>query len=589
MNLSTKNPIIKLAVALAVSLGVVLSTAGSAFAATPVSADTPSAAGHGIMVHHEAPVGKDPSGCCYAMNAEHYSPSSTMTAQELAIRSELARLLSQERVNQNQTAIPNVSERASGELQAYMAAASDPAAFTNVFIAHPQASYRNETQFTSLDVAEGYAATTNGAGNAANSLIALLDSPDHRAALLSGGRGTEWLGIGVSCANNMLTILIGPGSDDLRNIGSPRPGWIDPHKPYSFSATASSNCASTVSTPPTTTTPPVIAPAGQKLFEAQTPQRIFDSRNAAPAGVMQVTLTIPGQFSAGDAVDLNVTAANTAAAGFLTVYPCGGTVPNVSNLNFRAGDVIPNHVIVAANGGSVCVTSSVPTGLIVDLQGVWRGSRGFVSQTPTRTFDSRNGAGGAPATGGTIQVSGLDPARTIFGNVTVVGALNAGFATVYPCAAAVPSTSNLNYRAEQTRAALFVATPDSTGNLCVFVSGGGHVIVDSFGSVSTTKVANSSSARLVDTRSSAPSAGMIIGSQAPAAGTFDLLNVTSTGSTSPGFLTVFPCGQTVPNASSVNYGIADASPNSVSTTTSTCVQPSSATNVIVDRMLTLLV
>jgi hypothetical protein len=586
VNTSSKHLIVKLAVALSVTVGVVVSSAGMAFAATPAFADTPSAAGHSIMVHHEAPVGKDAAGCCYAMTATHVSPTSVMSPQELAIRDELARLISQERVNQNQTAIPNVSERASGELQAYMAAASDPAAFTNIFIAHPQASYRNETQFTALDVAEGYAATTNGAGNAANSLIALLDSPDHRAALLSGGRGIEWLGIGVSCANNRLTILIGPGSDDLRNIGSPRAGWVDPHKPYSFAPTASANCASTVSTPPTTI-PPVVAPAGQKLFEAQTPQRIFDSRSTAPVGVMQVTLTIPGQFYPGDAVDLNVTAVSPAAAGFVTVYPCGGGVPNVSNLNFKAGDVIPNHVIVAANGGAVCVSSSVPTGLIVDLQGVWRGSRGFVAQTPTRTFDSRNVAGGAPSTGGTIQVAGLDPARAFFGNVTVVGALNAGFATVYPCAAAVPSTSNLNYRAEQTRAALFVATPDSAGNLCIFVSGGGHVIVDSFGSVSTTKVANSYSARLVDTRSTAPSAGLVAGSQAPATGTFDLLNVTSAGSMSPGFLTVFPCGQAVPNTSLVNYGIADASPNSVSTTSSTCVQPSSATNVIVDRMLTL--
>jgi hypothetical protein len=180
VNTSSKHLIVKLAVALSVTVGVVVSSAGMAFAATPAFADTPSAAGHSIMVHHEAPVGKDAAGCCYAMTATHVSPTSVMSPQELAIRDELARLISQERVNQNQTAIPNVSERASGELQAYMAAASDPAAFTNIFIAHPQASYRNETQFTALDVAEGYAATTNGAGNAANSLIALLDSPDHR-------------------------------------------------------------------------------------------------------------------------------------------------------------------------------------------------------------------------------------------------------------------------------------------------------------------------------------------------------------------------------------------------------------------------
>jgi hypothetical protein len=572
--------------ALAVIIGVTsLSLAGLAQAVVP--ADTASVAGHGILVHHEAPVGKDPAGCCYAMTATHISPSSAMTAQELAIRSELALLLSQERVNQNQTAIPNVSDRASGELQAYMAAASDPAAATNIFLAHPQASYGNETQFgLGIDVAEGF--VTNG-GSASYSLLALLDSPGHRAALLSHGQGTEWLGIGVSCANNTLTILIGPGSNDLRNAGTnTQAGWVDPHKPYSFAPTvATGTCAGSVPAPTTTTSTATPSATTQKLFEAQIPQRIFDSRDAAPAGVMQARLTIPGPFAAGDAADLNVTAVNPASAGFVTVFPCDGGTPNVSNLNFRAGDVIPNHVIVATNGGAVCITSSVPTGLIVDLQGVWRSSRGFLAQAPTRVFDSRNGSSPAPATGGTVRVSGLDPNRVIFGNLTVVGALNAGFATVYPCSSPVPATSNSNYRAEQTRAALFVAKPDLSGELCVFVSGGGHVIIDSFGSVAKAKIANSSSSRLVDTRSSAPSTGMVAGSTTPAAGTFDLLNVTSVGSISPGYLTAFPCGQAVPTASLVNYGIADASPNSLAATSGTCVQSSSATSVIVDRILTL--
>jgi uncharacterized protein YkwD len=71
------------------------------------------------------------------------------------------------------------------------------------------------------------------------------------------------------------------------------------------------------------------------------------------------------------AVVLNVTATNTTAAGFLTVWPSGNARPNASNLNFAAGQTIPNLVIamVGSNGKVSLFNSGGTTDIIVDVVG----------------------------------------------------------------------------------------------------------------------------------------------------------------------------------------------------------------------------
>ena len=46
------------------------------------------------------------------------------------------------------------------------------------------------------------------------------------------------------------------------------------------------------------------------------------------------------------AVVLNVTVTAPEGSGFITVYPCGEPLPTASNLNFVAGDTVPNAVVV---------------------------------------------------------------------------------------------------------------------------------------------------------------------------------------------------------------------------------------------------
>ena len=69
------------------------------------------------------------------------------------------------------------------------------------------------------------------------------------------------------------------------------------------------------------------------------------------------------------AVSLNVTATNTAAAGFITVFACG-TMEEVSSLNFDAGATVANAVLAPVSAsGTICLYANQNTDVIVDING----------------------------------------------------------------------------------------------------------------------------------------------------------------------------------------------------------------------------
>ena len=114
------------------------------------------------------------------------------------------------------------------------------------------------------------------------------------------------------------------------------------------------------------------------------PVRVFDTRPEAPAGVvvvpkmavsaggvLKVKVTgVAGVPSSGvGAVSLNVTVTQPAASGFVTVYPCGDR-PLASNVNFVAGQTVPNAVIAPVSAqGEVCFYSMATTHLLADVNG----------------------------------------------------------------------------------------------------------------------------------------------------------------------------------------------------------------------------
>src|SRR5918995_1734600 len=77
---------------------------------------------------------------------------------------------------------------------------------------------------------------------------------------------------------------------------------------------------------------------------------------AGPVGTGEVAeLVVTGRggvpASGVGAVALNVTATNPSTASYLTVWPTGAPMPLASNLNFTAGQTVPNMVIATVGAG----------------------------------------------------------------------------------------------------------------------------------------------------------------------------------------------------------------------------------------------
>ncbi|HWC82562.1 MAG TPA: DUF1906 domain-containing protein [Pseudonocardiaceae bacterium] len=232
------------------------------------------------------------------------------------------------------------------------------------------------------------------------------------------------------------------------------------------------------------------------------PTRLFDTRaNGATLGANSVyTLTVGGVSGVPadvSAVVLNVTASNPSLGGYLTVYPDGQTYPGgsdrptASNLNFAAGQTIPNLVIVPVVDGKVNFYNfQGSVDVIADLFGYYTPGTGdsFTPAGPTRLLDTRTnhttlGAGGYD----TLQVAGIAgvPANVtaVALNVTVTNASLGSYLSVFPYSAnpAKPTSSNLNFGAGQTIANL-VIVPVSGGKVDFYnFQGSVDVIADLFG------------------------------------------------------------------------------------------------------------
>ncbi len=197
------------------------------------------------------------------------------------------------------------------------------------------------------------------------------------------------------------------------------------------------------------------------------------------------------------AVALNLTVTGAQAAGYLTVWPCGDEMPNVSNLNFAAGATVANSALVKlGEDARVCVYSEAATDLIVDVTGYFPPgvSTEFTAMRPGRIVDTRKPGGrtidgvlaatGARQAGATTEVlvGGRAGVATdvvaVSLNLTVTGAANAGYLTVWPCGTEIPNASNLNFAAGATVANSALVRAGSGGKVCVFTEATTDLIVD---------------------------------------------------------------------------------------------------------------
>jgi hypothetical protein len=272
-----------------------------------------------------------------------------------------------------------------------------------------------------------------------------------------------------------------------------------------------------------------LAPAGAHLGDATTrslntsfyvplsPARLMDTRTGGTTvdgvaagggavfagGAASRTLKVTGRggvpASGASAVVLNVTVTGGSFPSHLTVYPAGETMPLASNLNFVAGQTIPNLVIakVGVNGNVVIYNNSGSVHVIADVAGWFPIGDTYTGLTPARLLDTRSGAttvdgvsagGGAVNAGGagvrTLQVTGRGgvPATGVGAvvlNVTADGGTLPSHLTVFPTGETMPLASNLNFEAGLVIPNLVIAKVGAGGSVSIYNNSGSvDVIAD---------------------------------------------------------------------------------------------------------------
>src|SRR5579872_2952118 len=240
------------------------------------------------------------------------------------------------------------------------------------------------------------------------------------------------------------------------------------------------------------------------VFKNHPPQRLLDTRSSGPKlgpGVTRnITVTggTTGVPTTAIALVANVTATDTTALSWLTCWPTGTSMPNISNLNWVAHEVVANLVqIQIGTGGQIsCNNAAGYTDIIVDVNGYFvppttTTDGEFVPLPPARITDTRtgsgypnagthlgagasvditvDGAGGVPATGAEAVV--FDAAAT---NTTALSWL-----TCWPTGTPEPTASNLNWTAGKVVANRVTVMIGATGKVtCGNAGGKTDIVID---------------------------------------------------------------------------------------------------------------
>jgi hypothetical protein len=242
-----------------------------------------------------------------------------------------------------------------------------------------------------------------------------------------------------------------------------------------------------------------VSPGSSQLLIPVVPKRLYDSRGGQallPGEVLRVDVE-GGASPAPDAavaVAVNLTGVTPAADGFIRAFPCDVAEPSVSSLNPVVGHARANSAIIpTAADGTICLTTSVATHVLIDLTGWFGASNGkkFIPLQPLRLADTRqshpdlNGGAGpvmlTPGRSFVVKVAGARgipaDARAATLNVVALGGPAPGFLTVVPCAS--PSdVSNVNYPGFAATANGATVMLDGGGQVCITASTDTHVIVD---------------------------------------------------------------------------------------------------------------
>jgi hypothetical protein len=207
---------------------------------------------------------------------------------------------------------------------------------------------------------------------------------------------------------------------------------------------------------------------GTRFTPVEPPQRLLDTRESGRATVVEVDA--PAE---AEAVAVNLTATAALQPGWLKAYPCDQAAPEVSNVNYLAGDTVAVAAFVPVSAaGTICVQTLVPVDIVVDITGVFGpdGDLRFVPAQPTRMLDTRTGVGGwSPIQGSrqTLDVRVVPPeARAVTATVTIVNPLRDGWLAAAACGQTTP-TSTVNAVADSVFANSTTVSVDAEGKVCL--------------------------------------------------------------------------------------------------------------------------
>ncbi|MFZ8969417.1 MAG: hypothetical protein ACO20G_10320, partial [Ilumatobacteraceae bacterium] len=189
-------------------------------------------------------------------------------------------------------------------------------------------------------------------------------------------------------------------------------------------------------------------------FSAVEPERVLDTRKTGrvTAGSV-VEVGLPSDIrsiSDVSAAVLTVTVVNPAGWGFVTVFPCGASLPDASNVNYTAGLTRAATVFSKlGDDNKICVFTYEDTHVLVDVTGVFYDTSAFTALTPFRLANSRKTGTVTGGTSLTVPVHGrggvtTDATHAVV-TLTAVDASGWGFLTAYACGGSVPDASNVNY------------------------------------------------------------------------------------------------------------------------------------------------
>ena len=382
-----------------------------------------------------------------------------------------------------------------------------------------------------------------------------------------------------------------------------------------------------------------------EVFEPLQPSRVADTRsNIGNVGTTKIgdgagggtplTFKITGTgnipTTGVSAVSLNITAVDTQVGdegGYLKVYPCASGQPDVSNLNFVSNQTIANAVIVPVDtNGDICIYVYGKAHILIDTNGWFANSVNFSTITPTRVADTRldignvgttkigDGAGGGTPLTFKITGTGNIPTEGVSAvslNITAVDTQvgdEGGYLKVYPCASGQPNISNLNFVSNQTIANAVIVPVDTNGDICIYVYGKAHILIDANGwFANSVNFSTITPTRVADTRSNIGNVGTNKIGNGAGGGTPLTFKITGTGNIPTtgvaavslnitavntqvgnvgGYLKVYPCASGQPNISNLNFvsnqTIANAVIVPVDTNGNICIYVYGKAHILID-------